>query len=141
FNISASTGGVKLRPVEDMFKARKWVVLRNRKVSALPDDQIQGEAAKYIGRGYDYFLYVLWAMRLSLILQPLVWLILQPIRNWLKRKETNTFGCSELIVQLLKIFGVDTGIDDPSDAPPDNLLQTARSCVHDWEIILSGGKC
>ncbi|MCJ7643831.1 MAG: hypothetical protein MUP28_05065, partial [Candidatus Aminicenantes bacterium] len=66
FNISASTGGVKLRPVEDMFKARKWVVLRNRKVSALPVDQIQGEAAKYIGRGYDYFLYVLWAMRLSL---------------------------------------------------------------------------
>jgi len=140
FNISASTGGVKLRPVEDMFQARKWVVLRNRQVAALPVWQVQVAGEKYIGRGYDYCLYILWAMRLSLVLAPLVWLFLQPFRNWLKRKEANTFGCSELVVQILKDLGIDTGIDDPSDAPPDNLLQTARSCVHDWEIVLSGGR-
>jgi len=138
-NISSSIGGVKLRPTADMFKARKWVVLRNRRVAALPARQVQAAGDKYIGRGYDYFLYVLWAMRLSLVLAPLVWLFLQPFRNWLKKEEAIRFGCSELIVQLLKVFGVDTGIDEPCNAPPDNLLQTARSCIHDWEIILSGG--
>jgi hypothetical protein len=137
-NISASTGGVKLRPIEDMFQARKWVVLRNKKLPSA--EWIQWAADGYIGRGYDYFLYVLWIMRLSLVLQPLVWLICQPFRHWLKREEARRFGCSELIVQILKDLGIDTGIDDPSDAPPDNLLQTARSCVHDWEIVLSGGK-
>ena len=138
-NISSSIGGVKLRPTADMFKARKWVVLRNRRVAALPARQVQAAGDKYIGRGYDYFLYVLWAMRLSLVLAPLVWLFLQPFRNWLKKEEAIRFGCSELIVQLLKVFGVDTGIDEPCNAPPDNLLQTARSCVHDWEFIASGG--
>jgi len=136
-NISSSIGGVKLRPTADMFKARKWVVLRNNKI--LPIRAVQEAANKYIGRGYDYFLYVLWIMRLSLVLQPLVWLVLQPIRNWLKRKEAKTFGCSELVVQILKDLRIDTGIDEPCNAPPDNLLQTARSCVHDWEFIASGG--
>jgi hypothetical protein len=139
FNISASTGGVKLRPIEDMYLARKWVVLRNRRVAALPARQVQAAGDKYIGRGYDYFLYILWAMRLSLVLTPLVWLFLQPFRNWLKKEEAQHFGCSELIVCLLNILEVDTGIDEPRNAPPDNLLQTARSCVHDWEVILSGG--
>ena len=139
YNISSSIGGVKLRPTANMFKARKWVVLRNKQVDALPDGFVQSVAHHYFGCGYDYFLYVLWVMRLSLVLQPLVWLVLQPIRNWLKRKEAKTFGCSELVVQILKDLGIDTGIDEPCNAPPDNLLQTARSCVHDWEIILSGG--
>jgi len=140
YNISASIGGVKLRPVEDMYLARKWVVLRNRRVSALPVRQIQEAGERYIGRDYDYFLYVLWIMRLSLVLQPLVWLFLQPFRNWMKREEAKRFGCSELVVQILKDLGVDTGIDEPHNAPPDNLLQTARSCVHDWEWIASGGR-
>jgi len=139
YNISSSIGGVKLRPTADMFKARKWVVLRNRKVSALPVRQIQETGEKYIGCGYDYFLYVLWVMRLSLVLAPLVWLVLQPFRNWLKRKEAKTFGCSELVVQILKDLGIDTGIDEPCNAPPDNLLQTARACVHDWAIVANGG--
>ena len=135
-NISSSIGGVKLRPTANMFKARKWVVLRNKQVYG---PYVKTEADKYIGHGYDYFLYVLWIMRLSLVLQPLVWIFLQPFRNWLKRKEAKTFGCSELVVQILKDLGIDTGIDEPCNAPPDNLLQTARSCIHDWEIILSGG--
>lgn len=139
-NISSSVGGVKLRPTADMFKARKWVVLRNKRIEALPDGFVQSVAHHYIGCGYDYFLYVLWIMRLSLILQPLVWLFCQPFRNWLKRREAKTFGCSELIVQILKDLGIDTGIDEPCNAPPDNLLQTARSCVHNWEIVLSGGR-
>ena len=137
YNISSSIGGVKLRPTADMFKARKWIVLRNNKI--LPPENVQWTARAYIGCGYDYFLYALWIMRLSLVLQPLVWIFLQPFRNWLKRKEAKTFGCSELVVQILKDLGIDTGIDEPCNAPPDNLLQTARSCIHDWEIILSGG--
>ena len=139
YNISSSIGGVKLRPTANMFKARKWIVLRNKRVDALPDGFVQSVAHHYFGRGYDYFLYALWIMRLSLVLQPLVWIFLQPFRNWLKRKEAKTFGCSELVVQILKDLGIDTGIDEPCNAPPDNLLQTARSCIHDWEIILSGG--
>jgi len=142
-NISSSIGGVKLRPTANMFKARKWVVLRNKKLGCgdlLHNMWIQKVAEKYIGCSYDYFLYVLWIMRLSLILQPLVWLMLQPFRNWLKREEVKRFGCSELVVQILKDLGVDTGIDEPHNAPPDNLLQTARSCVHDWEWIASGGR-
>jgi len=140
YNISASISGVKLRPTADMFKARKWVVLRNRKVAALPVRQIQEGEEKYIGRGYDYFLYVLWIMRLSLVLAPLVWLFLQPFRNWLKKEEAKRFGCSELVVQILKDLGVDTGIDEPHNAPPDNLLQAARACEHDWSFIADGGE-
>jgi len=136
-NISSSIGGVKLRPTANMFKARKWVVLRNKQVYG---PYVKTEADKFIGRGYDYFLYVLWIMRLSLVLQPLVWLVLQPIRNWLKREEAKRFGCSELVVQILKDLGVDTGIDEPHNAPPDNLLQAARACVHDWEWIADGGR-
>jgi len=137
YNISSSIGGVKLRPTSRLFTARKWVVLRNKKTPMIR--AVQEAANKYIGCGYDYFLYVLWVMRLSLVLQPLVWIFLQPFRNWLKRKEAKTFGCSELVVQILKDLGIDTGIDEPCNAPPDNLLQTARSCVHDWEFIASGG--
>ena len=136
-NISSSIGGVKLRPTANMFKARKWLVLRNKQVYG---PYVKTEADKFIGRGYDYFLYVLWIMRLSLVLQPLVWLVLQPIRNWLKRKEAKTFGCSELVVQILKDLGIDTGIDEPCNAPPDNLLQAARACEHDWSWIMSGGR-
>ena len=136
-NISSSIGGVKLRPTANMFKARKWVVLRNKQVYG---PYVKTEADKFIGRGYDYFLYVLWIMRLSLVLQPLVWLVLQPIRNWLKREEAKRFGCSELVVQILKDLGVDTGIDEPHNAPPDNLLQAARGCEHDWEWIADGGR-
>ena len=137
YNISSSIGGVKLRPTANMFKARKWVVLRNKQVYG---PYVKTEADKYIGHGYDYFLYVLWIMRLSLVLQPLVWIFLQPFRNWLKRKEAKTFGCSELVVQILKDLGIDTGIDEPCNAPPDNLLQTARSCVHDWGVVICGGR-
>lgn len=140
YNISSSIGGVKLRPTADMFKARKWVVLRNKKVEALPDGFVQSVAHHYIGYGYDYFLYVLWVMRLSLVLQPLVWLFCQPFRHWLKCKEANTFGCSELVVQILKDLGIDTGIDEPHNAPPDQLLIAARACAHDWVWIASGGK-
>jgi len=140
YNISSDIGGVKLRLTARMFQARKWVVLRNKKVSALRVGQIQGEAIKYTGRGYDYALYALWVARVSLVLQPLVWLMFQPFRNWLKRKEAKWFTCSELVVQILKDLGVDTGIDEPHNAPPDNLLQAARACVHDWEWIMSGGR-
>ena len=139
-NISSSIGGVKLRPTADMFKARKWVVLRNKRVDALPDGFVQSVAHHYFGCGYDYFLYVLWVMRLSLVLQPLVWLMFQPFRNWLKREEAKRFTCSELVVQILKDLGVDTGIDEPHNAPPDNLLQAARACEHDWEWIADGGR-
>ena len=138
YNISSSIGGVKLRPTDDMFKARKWVVLRNNKI--LPPENVQWTARAYIGCGYDYFLYALWIMRLSLILQPLVWLMFQPFRNWLKREEAKRFTCSELVVQILKDLGIDTGLDEPHNAPPDNLLQAARSCVHDWDWIASGGR-
>ncbi|MCJ7643338.1 MAG: hypothetical protein MUP28_02525 [Candidatus Aminicenantes bacterium] len=140
YNISSDIGGVKLRPTARLFKCRKWVVLRNKKVSALRVGQIQGEAVKYLGRGYDYALYALWVARVSLVLQPLVWLMFQPFRNWLKREEAKRFTCSELVVQILKDLGVDTGIDEPHNAPPDNLLQAARACVHDWSFIAGGGR-
>lgn len=139
-NISADVGGVKLRPTSRLFHYRKWAVLRNKKVSALPVRKIQGAAEKYIGRGYDYALYALWVARVSLVLQPLVWLLLQPFRNWLKREEAERFTCSELVVQVLKDLGIETGIDEPHNAPPDNLLQAARACIHDWEWIACGEK-
>ena len=44
YNISASIGGVKLRPTADMFKARKWVVLRNNKI--LPPENVQWTAGR-----------------------------------------------------------------------------------------------
>jgi hypothetical protein len=140
WNISSDIGGVKLRLTSRLFKSRKWVILRNKKLSAFPVKRIQEEADKYIGRGYDYALYAIWIARISLVLQPLVWLILQPFRNWLKREEAKRFTCSELVTQILKDLGVDTGIDEPHNAPPDNFLQAARACVHDWEWIASGGK-
>jgi hypothetical protein len=140
WNISSDIGGVKLRLTSRLFKARRWVVLRNKKLSEIPIKRIQDEETKYIGRGYDYALFAIWLARISLVLQPIVWLILQPFRNWLKRKEAKWFTCSELVVQILKDLGVDTGIDEPHNAPPDNLLQAARACEHDWAWIASGGR-
>ena len=137
-NISSSIGGVKLRPTADMFKARKWVVLRNNKI--LTPENVQWTARAYIGCGYDYFLYVLWIMRLSLVLAPLVWMFLQPFRNWLKRKEAKTFGCSELVVKILNDLGVDVGVEEPHNAPPDYLLYAYRICAHDWSVVICGGR-
>jgi len=135
-NISSDIGGVKLRPTARLFKAKKWAVLRNKKVNV---NLVQRQSAKYIGRGYDYALYAIWIMRISLILQPLIWLIGQPFRNWLKREEAKRFTCSELVVQVLKDLGITTGIDEPHNACPDNLLEAGRACVHDWEFVASGG--
>jgi len=139
-NISSDIGGVKLRPTARLFKAKKWVVLRNKRLTFWTfGDPVQAAAKKYIGRGYDYALYVIWIMRISLILQPLIWLIGQPFRNWLKREEAKRFTCSELVVQILKDLGITTGIDEPHNACPDNLLEAGRACVHDWEFVASGG--
>lgn len=138
YNVSSDIGGVKLRLTSRLFTARKWVVLRNKKIPGV--EQVHGAAREYIGRGYDYCLYAIWIARISLILQPLIWLIFQPFRNWLKLEEAKRFTCSELVVQILKDLGVDTGIDEPHNAPPDNLLQAARACPHDWAWIASGGK-
>ena len=140
-NISSDVGGVKLRPTARLFKAKKWVVLRNKKVQEGGlERHVQLIADGYIGRGYDYALYVIWVMRISLILQPLIWLIGQPFRNWLKREEAKRFTCSELVVQILKDLGITTGIDEPHNACPDNLLEAWRACVHDWEWIANGGR-
>ena len=139
-NISSDIGGVKLRPTARLFKAKKWVVLRNKRLTFWTfGDPVQAAAKKHIGRGYDYALYAIWIMRISLILQPLIWLIGQPFRNWLKREEAKRFTCSELVVQILKDLGITTGIDEPHNACPDNLLEAGRACVHDWEFVASGG--
>ncbi len=138
-DISAEAGGVVLKERSGFTKQRGYVLARNQRIANYDPDFLRMIMNRYVGKKYDYALYIIWYLRISIVFLPFVWFIFQPLRNWLKREESKRFTCSELVAELLKRFHILTGISDPSNAAPDTVLQSIRACS-DWEIIEVSGK-
>jgi len=141
YDISAEASGVQLVERKKALEgAKKYIIARHKDMTQEKQDELFYDVfPKYIGKKYDYFLFILWFMRVSLVMQPLVWLALQPYYNWLKKQESRTYGCSELVSEIMSEIGISFGIENHTNATPADILQVIRASS-DWEIIYRGGK-
>lgn len=134
FDLSAELGGIQLVDRETSInEAKKVIIARQAGMTEEKREELVDIAKEYIGKPYDYFLYVLWYMRVSLLLAPLVWLILQPYYNWLKQREERSYSCSELVSEIFDKLGFSFGIDDHTNATPSDIYQVIKAC-NDWKI-------
>jgi hypothetical protein len=133
--ISAEWPRVKLVRIEDDEKgSQRTVIIR----PPLTDEQrlhVQAIYPEYLGKHYDWAKYVLWAMQLSVVLAPLVYLALLPLRRWLRTKERKWWDCVEMNADMLVRVGIPVGIDDLTYTWPDMFMMLAKAAPEEWEII------
>lgn len=134
-DLSAEMKGIQLVNREiSIKKAKKVIIARHAGMSKEKREELASISKQYIGKPYDYFLYILWYMRVSLLFAPLVWLILQPYHNWLKQRARKSYSCSELVSEILNKVGFSFGIDDHTNAAPSDIYQVVKAC-EEWKII------
>lgn len=138
-DLSAEVKGVGFVSREETMKhSKKVLIARHKKITGEIQEKLLAIEREYLGKRYDFFLYVLWYLRVSLVFAPLVWLIFQPLRNWLRREEKKSYTCSELVSEVLSRVDVIIGIDDHTNATPSDIHQVIKACEN-WEVMLEIG--
>jgi len=135
-DISAEKWKVKLvvRKYEALNKARKFMIIRHKKIKKSEREKLLEMFPKYVGKKYDVFLYVLWALRLAFVLNPIIFWVFYPFRAWLKKRENRSYTCSELVDTMLGDIGIRTGIQNHRNASPHHFKMLAEACT-DWMVI------
>jgi len=134
-DISAEARGVVYQNrAKRMEKAKKYVIARNRRLTEEDQKELIAQAILFRGKKYDYYLHILWYFRFTIVFAPLVWLISRIFAWWLKRKEGETYMCSELVSELYGKIGMSFGLEDHSFVTPSDIYQVIKSCS-DWEIV------
>jgi len=126
---------VKLVDREKTLKtASRFMVIRHKKIKKPEREKLPEIFPKYVGKKYDVFLYVLWALRLAFVLNPIIFWVFYPFRAWLKKRENRSYTCSELVNVILIDIGIRTGIQKHRNASPHHFKMMAEACS-DWMII------
>ena len=134
-DISAEQWHVKVvRRVDTFAKARKYIIVRHTKMVGEKKKMFPHYAADYVGKRYDVWLYVLWIMRLAFILNPIIFWVLYPVRDWVRRQEKKSYACSELTSTLLNDVGIKTGFETHRNAAPHHFRMLADACEC-WEVV------
>jgi len=134
-DISAEKWKVKLVDREKTLKtASRFMVIRHKKIKKPEREKLLEIIPKYVGKKYDIFLYVLWALRLAFVLNPIIFWVFYPFRSWLKKRENRSYTCSELVDTMLGDIGIRTGIQNHRNASPHHFKMLAEACT-DWMVI------
>ena len=115
-------------------EANKYMIVRHKKIKKPEREKLLEIFPKYVGKKYDVFLYVLWALRLAFVLNPIIFWVFYPIRSWLKKGENRSYTCSELVNAILNDIGIRTGIQNHRNASPHHFKMLAEACS-DWKIM------
>lgn len=163
--LSAGKGGVRYVST-DVTNYKGDVAVMRPKIYAVgpyrtltEDEQrkIKDVAGLYFGRGYDYFNYLIWLGRVSIVpvalalgfVWPLVgWWgrggmvaivlflsIANPIHKWLKKEQTSHWHCSELVGQMMAHVNVSFGYEDTNYLAPVHIWQSATVCPERWDVF------
>jgi len=134
-DISAEVEGVVLKPREKTFKeSSRIMILRHKDMTDEKRRMLLSRVLVYKGRGYDFYNHARWYLIFTAVVSPLVYLVTDPLRKWLKRKSQTHWHCSELTAQLYRDIGIETGYEDFSFCPPHHFLHLARGSS-DWEVV------
>jgi len=110
-------------------------IIRMKRMTDADRDYLKIATQKYLGRKYDWFLYVLWILRLSILFRPILHFILKPLYKWMNKEERKRFGCSELVATLLEDIGLGIGIEDATNVPPHFFWMLYKGCPDSWDLI------
>lgn len=136
-DISAEPQGVVYVNRSETFeKAKRIVVMRYKGATQGMKVQLLKEQKKYIGKGYDYFLFVVWVLQIYLAFLPFISYTATRWYKWLKKKEEHSWGCSELTAALASIvFKIYMGADEYMYQSPHIQYGLAKACPCIWEIV------
>lgn len=140
--MSAETSGYKILDLRTRLqKCRRIIVFRIKDLPILQEIRIHEHGEKFQGRGYDYWMYGLIAIRVSIFFIPvffylkrklpladsLVLLVVllfvyYPVKFLLRKLEKASLACSEAETIILSNAGVLTGLTDGTTVAPHHLL-------------------
>lgn len=138
FDVSAEPGGVILMNREITFNNSKRIIIM-RKKGLKPEEKAEllSESEKYFGKGYDYFLYVVWLLHIYLALLPFIPYTATKWYKWLKNKEEHSWACSELVSKIYSAIDFYLGVDDHMFQSPHIIYNTTKACSCGWKIVYS----
>ena len=135
-DLSACTKGVALVPRKHTLEeAKKYMIARNIKMSQRHRQQkLRKISRKYLGKPYDFYIYLIWFLQISIVFTPFFWLIFLPLRKWLKKRERRSYACAELTSEVFAPLNILFGIDDHRYVAPSDIHQIIKACT-DWKIV------
>lgn len=136
-DVSAEPQGVMyMDRLKTFDNSRRIVILRYKKITKKLEKEMSKEYKKYIGKPYDYFLFIIWMLQIYLALLPFIPYTASKWYKWLKKKEEHAWACSELTAQLAEtVFGTYMGADDHMFQSPHFQHGLGKSCPCLWEIV------
>lgn len=137
YDISADAGGVMLvKRKGTIDTARKVVIVRHSHMtSELRKLLLTNVFHRFIGKSYDYSLYVLWLMRICFITNPIVFWALYPFRDLLKKYEHISYSCSELVSAISFMVDILTGYGNDRDVAPPHFNVHAIASPEVWSTV------
>lgn len=154
---SAEPKGFITITIEKAFrKLHRVVVFRMKRITPEIMQKFQVEIEKRLNISYDYWMYVLHALRINLFFIPLeiylstlggwkavlstilvIVTVYWPVRNYLMKKERATFACSEVSSEILTEIGILKNIGDPTNITPQDVFNLLANSDR-FDIIYDG---
>ena len=138
--LSAESNGIRIITFEELTKhAKAYKIYRYKNFTNEHKNKIKEVSNKYLGKGYDYWIYLHWALKILYVYIPFLKLILFPLERWLKNKMKKTFECSEVTTAVWNDLGLTFGIKEAQYTTPVDVYQVLTGCS-DYKEIGKKGK-
>lgn len=136
-DISAEVQGVVYMNRDDVIeKARRIVIIRYKDMTEEMKTNILKEQKKYIGKPYDFFLFVIWVLQIYLAFLPFIPYMTFKWYKWLKNREEHSWACSEMTGQIIyDVCDIYMGADESMYQSPHIQYGLAKACPCMWEIV------
>lgn len=127
--ISAESDGIKIVPINEMLShAKRAEAYRYNKFTDIHAKALSSVSKKYLGKGYDYWVYLHWTLQVLFVFVPFLKAFLLPIENWLKEKMRKTFECSEVTTRIWNDIGFTFGVKEAQVTTPVDVYQVVTGC-------------
>lgn len=150
---SAEAPGYKIVKADDRLKkTKRFMVFRFTDLDDAKLQQIVDKTSEFLGKGYDYYLYIIGFFRIMMLFVPLFYafqghniknilaltavliLIYIPLIRILKALEKKSFACSEIETEIYKAAGILKTRTDATNISPGNNLDILLN-MNDCKLV------